>query len=256
MILLLLFCLSFGQGQANAVSSTEASNAQQQSATQPSPIPEKPKAVQSEDESQHYQPKTQWDDPTIIVNALLFIGVVITAVIYGKQLIETRKAVRAAEESVNASYAGEAPYFGISQIAPEDFTVEYAPYAKITFVNGGKTPAWHFHSMAKAIVGKTPESGQSYDLETEWHDLPNTFFRTNDSRTFGYKSPHFRYSRELEKKLANKDVRLFMVIKIHYSDFRKKIHHRDFRLVWESSAGNFKDYDAEEQNCKACKQTE
>jgi hypothetical protein len=191
-----------------------------------------------------------------LINVLVILAVLLQVIIYFRMATQNERLIKASEESAkvarDAFHAGEAPYFGIAQIAPEDFKGEYAPYVKITFVNGGKTPAWHFHSMAKAIVGRTPEKGQSYDLETEWHDLHNTFFRTNDSRTFGYKSPYFRYSAELEKRLTNKDAQIFMIIKIHYTDFHKDLHHRDFRLVWDSTHNNFKDYDTEEQNCQDC----
>ena len=124
--------------------------------------------------------------------------------------------------------------------------------AKVTFVNGGKTPAWHFQSSAAGIIGKTPESGQIYPLETGWHDLHNTFFRTNDSHTFEYKHHMFRHSPQLQKAIDAKDSYIFMIIKIHYEDFRKKVHHRDFRLVWDAQYRNFRDYDAQKENCKKC----
>ncbi|HWN10974.1 MAG TPA: hypothetical protein VNO50_17180 [Pyrinomonadaceae bacterium] len=179
-----------------------------------------------------------------------------------KMVAQNERSVVAAETSVEtareAFHVGEAPYFGIAKIAPEYFTASdyYAPYVKVTFTNGGKTPAWHCHSTAKAVVGKTLESGQAFDLSTEWHDLENTFFPTGESRTFGYRSSDFRISTELENDLASGRTYIFVIIKTHYRDFRKVWHGRDFRLIWDATFNNFRDYDAAAPNCGKCQKVE
>ncbi|MGH9932476.1 MAG: hypothetical protein ACREA9_25010 [Pyrinomonadaceae bacterium] len=191
------------------------------------------------------------------LNLLIFLGVLVQAHIYRRMAAQNERLIRASEDNAKtareAFHVGEAPYFGIAKIAPEGFENAYAPSVRITFVNGGKTPAWHFHSKARAIVGQTPENGQSYGLETKWHDLPNTFFRTNDYHTFEYQHHLFRYSPELEKRIIDREMHIFFVIKIHYSDFRKRWRHRDFRLIWDADGRNFRDYDAEERNCDECR---
>lgn len=198
-----------------------------------------------------------------VVNVLIFAAILVQALIYRRQwdamrsgLVHSKRAIKAAEKSAkiaeDAFHVGEAPYFGIAQIAPEGFENGYAPMVKVTFINGGKTPAWHFHSMAKAIVGQTLDTGQSYELTTGRHDLHNTFFRTNDSHTFEYQHHLFRYSSELGQMIVDDKVQIFMIIKIHYMDFRKVWHHRDLRLVWDWRHRSFRDHDAEAQNCKEC----
>jgi hypothetical protein len=195
-----------------------------------------------------------------LLNALIFMAIVFQAFIYSKQWDTMRDSVKQAERSAkiaeDAFYVGEAPYFGIAKIAPEGFSDNDAPLIKITFINGGKTPAWHVHTQAKAIVGQTPEDEQFYLLDPKWHDLENTFFTMGDCRTLEYQNDLFRYSSALEEKLLVKDVQIFLIIRIHYRDFRKVWHGRDFRLVWDNNFRNFKDYDAEKKNCPKCKKIE
>jgi hypothetical protein len=191
-----------------------------------------------------------------LLNALIFMAIVFQAFIYSKQwdtmrdsVHEARRSAKIAEE---AFHVGEAPYLGIAKIAPEAFEDNYAPMIKITFTNGGKTPAWHVHSRATAVVGPSLEKGQSYPLETKWHDLENTFFRTGDSRTLEYQHGLFRYSPELHRELGEDKTSIFLIINVHYQDFRKVWHRREFRLVWDYHYRNFKDYDAQAKNCKLC----
>jgi hypothetical protein len=80
---------------------------------------------------------------------------------------------------------------------------------------------------------------------TEWSDVQNTFLPTGESRTFGYDGSAFSYSPELRDDVDSGRTSIFIVIKIHYRDFRKVWHGRDFRLVW--------DHDAVSQNCEKCK---
>jgi hypothetical protein len=190
-------------------------------------------------------------------NILVFAAILLQALIYLRMAGQNERLISASEDNADAAREafriGAAPYFGIAAIAPEGFDDNYAPLIKVTFTNGGQTPAWHFHSRAKAVVGQTLDTGQVYDLQTGWVDLHNTFFRTNDSHTFEYQHHLFRYSPGLDKELTDGKSQIFVTIKIHYMDFREVWHNRDFRLVWDKPNKNFKDYDAEEQNCKACK---
>lgn len=189
-------------------------------------------------------------------NIMVFAAILFQAVIYLRMAGQNERLIRASEDNAKvareAFHIGEAPYFGIAQIAPEGFQGEYAPYVKVSFVNGGKTPGWHFHALAKVVVGETPDCGEVHHLETQWTDLPNAFCRTGDTRTFGFTSPYFRYSSRLDQELSAGHKQMFLIVKIHYADFRKKLHHRDFRLVWDVLYSNFKDYDAEQQNCRQC----
>ena len=191
-----------------------------------------------------------------LINVLIILAVLLQVVIYFTMATQNERLIKASEASANvareAFHVGEAPYFGIAKTAPAGVEGEAGIYFQVTFVNGGKTPAWHFHSKVRAVVGNTIDDGLTYDLEADWYDLENTFFQTNDSRTFGYKHPLFRYSPELDKRLKNKDVQIFVVIKVHYSDFRKVWHSHDFRLVWDPTGRNLRDYDVEERSCGQC----
>jgi hypothetical protein len=199
-----------------------------------------------------------------VVNVLIFAAILVQALIYRRQwdamrsgLAQNIRAIKAAEKSAkvaeDAFHVGEAPYLGIAKIAPEGFNDNYAPLIKISFTNGGKTPAWHVHSSARAVVGLTPENGRVYRLDTKWHDLENTFLRTGDTRTLEYQHGLFRYSPQLDQDLNNEKVFIFLIINLHYRDFRKVWHPREFRLMWDRQHTNFKDYDAEEHNCELCK---
>jgi hypothetical protein len=191
-------------------------------------------------------------------NILVFAAILFQALIYLRMAWQNERLISASEENANvardAFHTGEAPYFGISKIAPEDFSGGgYSPHVKVTFMNGGKTPAWHFHSEAKFMVGKTIQEGESFDLKTNWHDLENTFSPSGESRTFEYVNSTLRHTAELQNDLESGRTYIFMLISIHYRDFRKVWHGRDFWLLWDETFKNFRDLDATRQNCKKCK---
>src|SRR5436309_13902798 len=99
MLLLLLLCFWFGQGQQSPTKSETPADAQQQSAqSKPSAIPQK-NAGQSDWKSQQNQGgASKWSDPMVVLTIFLVVGVFVTAAIYYKQLKKMEEAVRIAGE--------------------------------------------------------------------------------------------------------------------------------------------------------------
>jgi hypothetical protein len=94
MLLLLSLCLWLGQGQVSPIENQSATNANQQSSPQQSPVVESGKTGESGNSSQNDQGKAnRWSDPLVFLNLALFVAVLIQAAIYWKQLREMRNSL-------------------------------------------------------------------------------------------------------------------------------------------------------------------
>ncbi len=95
MLLLLLLCFWFGQGQQSRAKSETPANTQQQSAqNEASPIPQQ-NAGQSGNQAQQSQSNSaHWSDPIVLLQLLLFFAVAVQAGIYGWQLWVMRRTLR------------------------------------------------------------------------------------------------------------------------------------------------------------------
>lgn len=191
-----------------------------------------------------------------LLNLLLLVVVVVQAYIYGQQrqvmhdqweamqnsLDETRKLVsqnermvKAAEESAKiareAFYVGEAPYFGITEIilswiggVPDVNTlVSSRPELVITFMNGGKTPAWHFSVLPHMRLGDLPNEGRYIGLDAvhdhQCPDAENTFYPSGIKKCIKYRGRDEISPKEFEAIFSQRQ-RLFLVIDIGYTDMR------------------------------------
>jgi hypothetical protein len=162
---------------------------------------------------------------------------------------QNERAVTAAEESARtareAFHIGEAPYFGITKMTFAEFEEGARPRLFITFLNGGKTPAWHFHATPELVLGdsKYPlTDGERFKCKTELAELVSTFFPTGAERTIEYQTK-FELTWERLNRINDKKVILFVIVKARYMDIRKVWHPRTFRCVW-NPLGGFHDYDA------------
>jgi hypothetical protein len=154
----------------------------------------------------------------------------------------TEKSAKTAEE---AFHVGEAPYFGITGIGFHDFQAGYWPQLSISFMNGGKTPAWHFYAMPVLIFGHTPETGDYWHLKPKQNFMASTFYPSGEQRQVEYTQTGFQLTEERIQRLRDEDAHLFVVVTINYTDARKVSHlNHTFKCIWNHQAGMFEDYEA------------
>src|SRR5215210_3495245 len=108
------------------------------------------------------------------LSLLVFIAIAVQAYIYRRQweamedsLAETRKivdqnerAVKVAERGIevaqNAAYIEQRAYVGIQRMTVEGLDEGRCPILNITWINGGKTPAWRFRCVPRLVFGQVP----------------------------------------------------------------------------------------------------
>ena len=194
------------------------------------------------------------------LNLLVALAVVAQVIIYRRMAGQNELLIRASEENAEvareAFRAGERAYFGILTIEPEDFgpDPDRFPKIKIDFWNGGKTPAWHIHTFVEIGLGDHPDTCQRWPMTLDSPSMRNTFVTAQNPQGFKYCQTGFQYTAERMHQVENDKLKLFVIAKIHYRDFRKVWHSQVFRAVWfpHGTSPQFVDFDASEHDCKIC----
>ncbi len=163
------------------------------------------------------------------------------------QLVEqNERAVAAAEHSAKIAqeslHIGDAPYFGITGIAFTDLDLDRYPGVAIGFMNGGRTPAWHFKAMPVLIFGKTPETGERWNMKPKPTGTTNTFYPSGEQKILEYEQIMFAYTEGHRRAVTNEEAYLFLEVPFHYRDRRKVKHPRVFQYYWHHQSGQFIDY--------------
>lgn len=158
-------------------------------------------------------------------------------------------AAKAAEDNAktarDAFHVGEAPYFGITAIGFHDFQTGYRPRVSIGFMNGGKTPAWHFYAMPVLVYGDTPETGQYWHLTPKQNSMAGAFYPSGEQKQVEYTQAGFELTEERLQELRDETAYLFVVVTVNYSDRRKVSHpNHTFKCIWNHRDGMFEDYEA------------
>jgi hypothetical protein len=156
-----------------------------------------------------------------------------------RQQDQNERAIQAAQDNTaitrEAFYVGEAPYFGTSNIvfrwargparnARGEEIATRIPELIITFMNGGKTPAWHFSAIPHL------ELGESRQVEIKWitlnvihdnecPDAESTFYPSGTERRIKYQGRGEFSSSEIEA-INTRTQTLFLIIDIGYTDMR------------------------------------
>jgi hypothetical protein len=191
MFLLLLFCFWFGQGQVSPTQNQSATNANQQSSPQQSPIIERGKTGETGESSQKDQAyATRWLEPLVVLNLALFAAVLIQAGIYWKQLREMRKTLAVldrqaktqetqsetmqgqldamerqegvmrdslAETRKSMRYAQSA-YITVKAIDATKFSVGEKIEVTVIYSNSGNTPAYNVDTYSRGESREEPFS--------------------------------------------------------------------------------------------------
>lgn len=195
---------------------------------------------------------------TNALSVLVLDVIVVQAYIYSKQWDVMERQVRVAERNVkiaeNAFYIGEAPYFGIANItyywgptnAQAGTKGGARPKVWITFLNGGKTPAWHFSAAPKLVSGDIPETGESFSLNavrSRHSEVENAFYPSGTEKTIEYETGPI-LSGDAINAFLNGKSRLFLIIGIRYRDRGDVQTCRVLYRVFDPTLQEFCDYDA------------
>ena len=194
------------------------------------------------------------------LNLFIALAVIGQVIIYWKMATQNERLIRASEKSnevaQEAFHAGEAPYFGIPQIEPIDLGPDpnRYPKLKVVLLNGGKTPAWRIHTFVKWSLGHNPNTAESWTMKPDAHDMRNTFLPAGEAHHFLYTQEQaFIYDTERMQQVENDLLQLFVIVEVHYRDFRRVWHSQVFRAVWNPHVAHFHDYDASSRDCDRCK---
>jgi hypothetical protein len=101
------------------------------------------------------------------------------------QVVIYRKQWQIMERQVEIARIAERAYIGIKSTATENFTLGYVPVARITVLNGGRTPAFKLKAPASFVIGT--------EFPSERPELGNvigtTFLPAGLSTTYNYPFP-------------------------------------------------------------------
>jgi hypothetical protein len=194
-----------------------------------------------------------------VLNVLIAAAIVVQALIYRRQWDAMRGSLTVARDSAktarDAFYVGEAPYFGIKGggIHFTDLVVGRAPGIDASFMNGGKTPAWHFQPIGKLVIGDSPDGPDFLPLiSRDAHAA--TFIPSGAMQGVRWRT-EFIYTQEVFDIISSERAKFFAVVEVHYMDMRKVWRHRSFRFVWNHGTGTFSDCEVAGDKCHYCKRS-
>lgn len=140
-----------------------------------------------------------------------------------------------------AQHAGEAPYFGILG-TPDIKGIEpgRTPKVSIIFMNGGRTPAWHFNAIACLVLGDSPKSPD------HWFISPTsmgTFYHREAHKSVDFTETDLSFSEKQVADINNGATSLFLIVTITYKDIRDQLcPSRTFIFCYDRKRKYFADY--------------
>jgi heme/copper-type cytochrome/quinol oxidase subunit 2 len=161
---------------------------------------------------------------TSILSVLVFVAIVFQVIIYFKMSAQNESLIQASEDSAkvarDAFYIGERAHFGILNMRWQNTGRQNETSLLVTFLNGGKSPAWHFHTSAVLHIGANFIDKKVHYLQMRKDELSRTFIPAGEEITINYVSKDFPQLSDLyghfEKNHADK---LFIQFHALYQDF-------------------------------------
>jgi hypothetical protein len=139
------------------------------------------------------------------------------------QAVASKTSAEAAEQSAKtareAFYLGEHAYFGIAQITVGDLVAGRYPRVVITFINGGKTPAWHFNAWFVGLsLSHSPSDEGIWTITAVPYDIGNSFFPSGADKSITYDQADHVITQEEVDAINKQVLRLFVLGSAHYVD--------------------------------------
>jgi hypothetical protein len=163
------------------------------------------------------------------------------------QAVASQASVKATEESVEvarkAFYVGERAYFGIKEMKIGLIGERVKPVITITYLNGGRTPAWHFEAWFVGLsIGKHPSKQGIWTIQEHVSDISNSFVPAGKEITIVYAKNDRLFTKEEVDTIKSSSLRLFLVGTAHYTDISGEKQEFHFCGVYDRESGKFGDY--------------
>lgn len=165
--------------------------------------------------------------------------------------VQTEAALKAADMAMGqlimmqrqeqAQHAGEAPYFGILG-TPDIQGIEpgRTPKVSIIFMNGGRTPAWHFNAIACLVLGDSPNSPD------HWFISPTsmgTFYHREAHKSVDFTETDLSFSEKQVTDITSGATSLFLIVTVTYKNIRDQLcPSRTFIFCYDRKRKYFADY--------------
>lgn len=145
---------------------------------------------------------------------------------------------KAAEDGVKAAqvafYTGERAYMGImaleigDSLLPGQFVT-----LKITWINGGKTPAWNFRCIPNFELSKDEPAGAMHFADDDFSDISGSFWPTQTTRRIEYPECHLKITNDLIEELwKGIEKRLWVTVRAVYRDISGDVQWFYNKALW------------------------
>ena len=170
------------------------------------------------------------DKITIAISVLLFLVVLGQLVISAFQARIYNQQRKIMQQQIEAIETTERAYIGIANMRMIVSGDE--PRLEITWVNGGKTPAWHFRCVPSLNVGEKPES-KGYLMDDDFSDIRGSFIPAGAERPVTYDHLGIKISDQLLSQLRGGTERLYAVMSGCYRDVKWKNRQFEYWALYD-----------------------
>jgi hypothetical protein len=162
----------------------------------------------------------------IAINAFIALVILWQAWIYNQQ----RKAARIAERG----------YIGIATIDLVDLVPGLRAHVAVCFLNGGRTPVWHFQAPAALKLGVEPP-GEETDPPPRFEPQEEGFLPAGAGTTMRYKFPDETTERRI-LRIAHGERQIFLWGTAYFEDCWGERRTFPFKMIYNPDDGRFEEY--------------
>ena len=187
-----------------------------------------------------------------LLSALIFMAILVQAGIYVLQAVIYDQQRRIMKQTVENADISERAYIGLIDMRLiEPLVAEQPIKTRITFQNGGRTPAWNFRSRCRMVISNetTAEIVKRYPVENVGGE-GGSFIPSGQPKSVIVPFD-FRLTQPQLMLVNDRTVRLLVLIFIKFNDFQGTVQPFHFRAVYEPDAGTFLEETYEEEEKKA-----
>jgi hypothetical protein len=188
----------------------------------------------------------------ITVNALslfVLVAIVVQAFIYHRQRDVMERQLKAAEKAAEAAYIAQRAYIGVTDLmitstsmaGTAQLVVGEIPTLRVTWHNGGNTPARNFRAVPYLVFGEKPER-RGYLLGDDMSDIKGSFLPAGKEQTVSYPQVEVGFKPvtiEMINDLNSGKKRLYAMILAAYVDFTGKDRWLENAAIYKPEQGSF-----------------
>jgi hypothetical protein len=194
-----------------------------------------PKPVHSADETSHHDdcqtcPLSYKDKIDLVLTFVLVVLVAVQSFIAWRLNSISDQQRQIMEKQIEAIETTERAYIGIAKM--QLFISGDEPTIEITWINGGKTPAWHFRCVPSLNIGEKPEPNGPL-MDDDFSDIRNSFIPAGAERRVSYTDLGVKLSNEVLAHLGGPGNNLYAVMEGSYRDVRWKARRFESWALYE-----------------------